>query len=68
MQNGRQRLKYNTLFGILQTKFFCHVLIITIQRLNGDVFLERVVNSLATLDIQLDICKIRMSKQILKVP
>lgn len=56
MQHWRERLKDDSLLGVLQSKALGVVAVLTIHRLDGHVVLERVVESLEVLDVELDVC------------
>ena len=51
----RERLEDDTLLGILQSISLRHVLVLTVQRLDGNIVFERLIQVLHALDIKLDI-------------
>lgn len=57
VKHGRKRLEHETLLGILKAITLGMILVLALHHLNGDKVLERLVEILHPLDIQLDIYK-----------
>lgn len=55
MQHWRERLEDDTLLGVLESKALGVVSVLSIHRLDRHVVLERVVESLEVLDVELDV-------------
>ena len=53
VEHGRKRVEYDALLRLLQTELARVVLVLAIERLHRDVVLERVVDGLLVLDVEL---------------
>lgn len=57
VKHGREGLEHETLLGVLKAITLSMVLVLALHHFNGDKVLERLVEILHPLDIQLDIYK-----------
>lgn len=58
MKHRGERLEYDTLFGILESVAFRHVLVVTIQGLYSNIIFEGLVEVLHALHVQLNVWKL----------
>lgn len=57
MQHGRERLEDDTLLGVLQSVLLGTVLVLALHHLDRNVILERLLDVVEALDIELDVCE-----------
>jgi hypothetical protein len=61
MENGRERLEDDALLRILQPETLGVVAVLAIESFDLDVVLERLLEVLEVLDVELNVCRLRVS-------